>query len=350
MLAAITLNDSARSPSWSRLCTRMRLPKSPWRRRSVPAIELVDVAGDGPREQRGRDRGPRSTSPGTRRPRRPAPSRARRPGSGCPARGGAGGRRAGSGTAWGRGPPCRPPTAALPAWPGTRCRPASRRRWRRWRPFARASSPMWTCTPRRVAAHRAAGGDELDAHPLLQGREQALVHRDLEQQRALAAPGEPGQQWSRRLPRSRARDRRSRRAASTRAGSRERPGWPRRPCPRARARTRDRGWPPRTDARWRSSGARARRRRRPTCRASAASARRAQQVGRAVDLRGHDVRGHQAGEQDAGEPEEQQHQHDGHDRDEEVRHEQLGPDAPEQAAHEVAAHAHAAPRPRRRTG
>ena len=54
MLAAITLNDSARSPSWSRLCTRMRLPKSPWRRRSVPRysswmLPVMDRASMRPR-------------------------------------------------------------------------------------------------------------------------------------------------------------------------------------------------------------------------------------------------------------------------------------------------------------
>ena len=35
-LSAITLKDSARSPSWSRLVTRMGCRKSPWRSRSVP--------------------------------------------------------------------------------------------------------------------------------------------------------------------------------------------------------------------------------------------------------------------------------------------------------------------------
>ena len=57
MLAAIRLKDSASSPSWSRLWTRMRLPKSPWRSRSVPSEELVDAAGDGPGEHETEDEG-----------------------------------------------------------------------------------------------------------------------------------------------------------------------------------------------------------------------------------------------------------------------------------------------------
>ena len=109
------------------------------------------------------------------------------------ARDAGGGRRAGSGTAWARGrllpsTQCRasgvagnemPPSFSLAgadrlaARRAPRCGPARRGRSRRTLP---------------------AGGDELDAHPLLEGREEPLVHGDLEQERAVSAPGQPGEQ------------------------------------------------------------------------------------------------------------------------------------------------------------
>ena len=50
MLAAITLKDSARSPSWSRLWTRMRFAEVALTQPLRADDRRVDVAGDGPGE------------------------------------------------------------------------------------------------------------------------------------------------------------------------------------------------------------------------------------------------------------------------------------------------------------
>ena len=234
---------------------------------------------------------------------------------------------------------------------GLAVRPLPRLRGRRERDARELLAGGDAHFPRRVAdmnphaatltTHAPARGDELDAHPLVQGREEALVHGDLQQERAVHAPGQPGQQ-GRVVVRLRAHE----------AGIavRSRPfGQGRRgigtggddPVP-----------PPEREHEIGIGGAhgfevaveRSARARVVPRHVGEGRFRAGAEEGRpAVHLRGHDVRRHQAGEEDTREPEQEQHQDERHDRDEEIRHEELGADTPEEATHEIAAQAHEPP-------